>query len=318
MTTLSVKVSKICHETADIKSFRLVSAFGAPLPEFTAGSHVDVHVHNGLVRQYSLCNGPDERDCYLIAVKREPDSRGGSQAMHALKEGDIIDIGVPRNNFALDSAATHHVLLGGGIGITPLLSMAKLLAAQNASFELHYYSRSVSHTAFYELLAGDKFSRFVHFHHGLQPEDMRVHLGQLLERREWGEHLYLCGPRPFMDMIVNCAKPAWPSEAVHLEYFAADQDALNKPQDEFQIRLARSGVTYSVPPGIAITEVLASHGRQIETSCEQGVCGTCLTGVLEGVPDHRDVFLNDTEKEACDKMLPCVSRAKTNLLVLDL
>jgi vanillate O-demethylase ferredoxin subunit len=318
MTTLSVKVNKIRQEAADIKSFHLVSTSDNPLPAFSAGSHVDVHLNNGIVRQYSLCNGPDERDGYLIGVKLEPDSRGGSRAMHVLKEGDIIDIGVPRNNFALATSATHHVLLGGGIGITPLLSMTKQLAAQGASFELHYYTRSVAHTAFYDYLSGKSLVRHVRFHHGLQPEEISLHLNELLGRRDADDHLYLCGPRPFMDMIVGCAQSAWPSDAVHLEYFVADQAALSKPQDEFRIRLARSGMTCHVPVGIPITEVLATHGCPIETSCEQGVCGTCLTGVLEGVPDHRDVFLTDAEKQAGDRILPCVSRAKTDLLVLDI
>lgn len=318
MTTLTVKVKQIQQQALDIKSFLLVGPEGGALPAFTPGSHIDVHVGAGLVRQYSLCNGPGERDGYLIAVKREPESRGGSRGMHALQEGDAIAISAPRNNFALDPSARRHVLLGGGIGITPLLSMAQHLQAGNASFELHYFSRSAAHTAFHSLLSGPELKDRVTLNHGFDPDALRAYLQRLLGQRADGAHLYFCGPQAFMELIASCAAPSWPPDSVHLEYFAADPAALAGPQQEFRIRLAKSGATYAIPAGVPITEVLAAHGCAIETSCEQGVCGTCLTGVLDGVPDHRDVYLTDAEKSAGNKILPCVSRAKTALLVLDL
>jgi vanillate O-demethylase ferredoxin subunit len=316
MTTLSVTVREIRQEALDIKSFLLADAGGHPLPAFTAGSHIDVHIGNGLIRQYSLCNGPDQTDAYLIAVKREPQSRGGSAAMHELKQGDTVTIGTPRNNFPLAADASHHVLLAAGIGITPLLSMARHLRAAQASFELHYFTRSPEHAAFRELLSAPE--RTASFYHGLQPEDMQQRLHTLLEQRRAGAHLYFCGPRPFMDMTLSCAAPAWPPGTVHLEYFAADPAALAGPQETFKVRLAKRGVSFDVPAGTPITAVLAEHGCAIETSCEQGVCGTCLTGVLEGIPDHRDVFLTEAERSAGNKMLPCVSRARSPVLVLDL
>jgi vanillate O-demethylase ferredoxin subunit len=316
---LKVRVNQVKQEALDVKSFALVSADGAPLPSFTAGSHVDVHVSTGLVRQYSLCNGPFDGPGYMIAVKKEPESRGGSRAMHeGIKEGDVLAISKPRNNFEVHSAAKRHLLLAGGIGITPVLSMARYLQAAEASFELQYFSRSIQHTAFHELLSAPEFKGKVSFHYALEPEAVRAYLRKLLWRRPEEAHLYLCGPRPFMDLVEQTAAATWPPDAVHLEYFTADPASLAGPRETFKVRLARSGGEYTIPENQSIVEALAAHGVHIETSCEQGVCGTCLTGLLEGTPDHRDVFLTDAEKQACDKMTPCVSRSKSDVLVLDL
>ncbi len=318
MNKLSVRINKKQMEAQDIASFELVSADGKPLPSFTPGAHIDVHVA-GLVRQYSLCNAPADGARYLIAVKREAESRGGSRAMHEnLNEGDLITVGEPRNNFQLDLSARHSVLMAGGIGVTPMLSMALHLLATGASFELHYFTRSIAHTAFHALLSGPDFKGKVDFHYALEPERLRTSLHKLLWQRPEGGQLYLCGPRPFMDLVEASAAPGWPPDAVHLEYFSADPESLSGSQESFQVRLARSGGTYDIPAGKTIVQALAEQGVNVATACEQGVCGTCLTGVLEGIPDHRDAFLDDAERSAGDKMLLCVSRAKTPLLVLDL
>lgn len=317
--SLPVKVHRIRREAADIASFELLSAKGQSLPAFSPGSHIDVHIGPGLVRQYSLCNGPGEASRYLIAAKKEADSRGGSRAMHErVNEGDVITISEPRNNFPVNWGAKHHLLLAGGIGVTPILSMARHLLASAAAFELQYFTRSIEHTAFHGLLSAPEFKGKVVFHYALEPEGLRAYLRRLLWRRPEDGHIYLCGPRPFMDLVEATAAPTWPPEAVHLEYFAADPMSLAGPQDTFQVTLARSGGTYTVPEGKTIVQALAEQGIHIETSCEQGVCGTCLTGVLGGEPDHRDVFLTDEEKRAGDKLTPCVSRAKSRVLVLDL
>jgi vanillate O-demethylase ferredoxin subunit len=319
MTDLTVSVGRITQEALDVKSFALVSADGSALPSFAAGSHVDVHVAPGVVRQYSLCNSPFDAAGYLIAVKREPESRGGSRAMHeGIKEGDRLKISAPRNNFALRSGAKHHLLVAGGIGITPILGMAHHLLAAGASFDLQYFSRSIQHTAFHALLSAPEFKGKVGFHYALEPESVRAYLRKLLWRRPEDGHLYLCGPRAFMDLVEATAAPTWAPEAVHLEYFAADPASLSGPRETFRVKLARNGGEYEIPADKSIVEALAAHGVHIETSCEQGVCGTCLTGLLGGEPDHRDVFLTDDEKRACDKFTPCVSRSKSEVLVLDL
>jgi vanillate monooxygenase ferredoxin subunit len=319
MERLSVTVSRIGPEARDINSFELISATGDTLPAFAPGSHIDVEIAPGLTRQYSLCNGPGDARRYLIAVKREPESRGGSLAMHErVKEGDTLTVSAPRNNFALAPTAKHHLLLAGGIGVTPILAMARHLLAQGASFDVQYFTRSFEHTAFRDVFAAPEFKSKIAFHYGLEPEGLRAYLRKLLWHRPAEAHMYLCGPRPFMDLVEATAAATWPPESVHLEYFVADPRSLANSRDAFEVKLARSGGTYTIPAGQTIVQALAACGIRIETSCEQGVCGTCLTGVLEGTPDHRDVFLTDAEKRANDRMTTCVSRAKTPQLVLDL
>jgi vanillate O-demethylase ferredoxin subunit len=319
MGELTVRVAAIRDEALDVRSFALVPADARPLPAFSAGSHIDVHVAPGLVRQYSLCNDPAETGRYQIAVKREADSRGGSQGMHErVREGALLTISPPRNNFALSPAARHHLLIAGGIGITPLLAMARQLARTGGEFALVYFSRSIAHTAFHDLLSAPEFRSRVSFHYALEPEQVRAYLRKVLWTRPPEGHLYLCGPRPFMDLVEATAAPTWPPSAVHLEYFSADPASLAGPREGFLVKLARHGGEFEIAEGRTIIEVLAEHGVTVETSCEQGVCGTCLTGVLEGEPDHRDVFLTDAEKSANDRMTVCVSRAKTARLVLDL
>ncbi|OIR07194.1 phthalate dioxygenase reductase [mine drainage metagenome] len=318
MNTLAVRIARIARETDEIASFELVSADGSALPEFTPGAHIDVHVA-GLIRQYSLCNAPEDSSRYLIAVKREPESRGGSRAMHErLRAGDVLEIGAPRNNFPLDQTTGSKLLLAAGIGVTPLLSMARQLLGRGTAFELHYFTRSAEHTAFRDLLAGPGFKERTSLHYGLDPEALREYLRGLLAHRSAGAQLYLCGPRPFMDLVVATAAMGWPPEAVHLEYFAAAPQPDAVSERAFTVRLARSGASYVIPEDKTIVAALAAQGVDIPTSCEQGICGTCLTGVIEGIPDHRDAFLSDEEKRAGKQILPCVSRAKSPLLVLDL
>jgi vanillate monooxygenase ferredoxin subunit len=316
---LQVRVAGRKAEATDICSFELVAPDGGELPAFTAGSHIDVHTGEGLIRQYSLCGDPAGRRAYRIAVKREPGSRGGSRWMHErLRDNDVLTISAPRSNFRLNEAAGRSVLIAGGIGITPLLSMALRLEALGKPFELQYFSRSIAHTAFHELLSQRKYADRVGFHYALEPEAVRAYLRKYLWHRQEGAELYLCGPRPFMDLVEQTAAVTWPPEAVHLEYFGADPASLSGPRDSFTVRLARAGGECRVGPEQTIVQALAGCGVHVTTSCEQGVCGTCLTGVLEGVPDHRDVFLTDEERAEGSKMLPCVSRSRSEVIVLDL
>jgi vanillate O-demethylase ferredoxin subunit len=316
---IPVRVERIVAETAEIKSFHLVPASGKALPSFTPGSHISVRVPDGLTRQYSLCNGPREDRVFHIAVKREPDSRGGSRTLHErVTEGDLLEVLPPRNHFPLDKSAKHHLLLAGGIGITPLLSMARHLSVQGVSFQLQYFTRSPRHAAFHELLSRDEFAGKVDFHYALDPDALRIYLHQLLHRRPDGAHLYVCGPRPFMDLVEDIAAATWPPGTVHMEFFSADPAASSAPRLPFEVTLARSKASFTVPAEKTILEVLAERGINVLNSCGQGVCGTCVTGVLEGTPDHRDAFLSDKERKACDKMMLCVSRSCSQKLVLDL
>jgi ferredoxin-NADP reductase/uncharacterized iron-regulated membrane protein len=316
---LSVRVNKIKFEAAEIKSFELVSLDGATLPSFTPGAHINVQIDQGLVRQYSLCGDLADRRRYLIAVKRVPDSRGGSQAMHErVVEGDVLSISAPRNHFPLAPRAGHHLLVAGGVGITPLLSMARHLLGTGASFELQYFARSVDDMAFHQLLSQPEFHGKVIFHYAIERHRLHEYLHRVLWQRRDGAHLYLCGPRPFMELVESTAAATWPPESIHIEYFGADPAASAGESRPFEITLARSGGSYMVPAGKSILHLLGEQGIEVPCSCEQGVCGTCLTGVLKGTPDHRDAFLSESERKTGKKIMLCVSRAKTERLVLDL
>ena len=318
MKELRVRVGEVIDEAEGIRGFTLLPIDGAQLPAPAAGAHVDVHLGVGLTRQYSITNGPGELDGYRIAVKLEPMSRGGSQAMHSrVKPGNELSISEPRNNFPLAEGADRQLLFAGGIGITPLLSMARHLAARGARFRLHYFARAPRFAAFAAWLAGCGWRDAVDFHYGLDPDTQRDVLHELLAGPQSGTHLYMCGPGPFMDMVTEVARAsAWSPGQVHCEYFSAPAP-VDTGGDGFELHLARSHKTLHVPPERTIIEVMRAAGIEIETSCEQGVCGTCVSTVLEGEPDHRDLYLNADEQAEGKLMLPCVSRACGTRLVLD-
>jgi vanillate O-demethylase ferredoxin subunit len=256
--TLQVRVAAKRTEAQDICSLELVAADGGALPAFAAGAHIDMHLPNGLVRQYSLCNAPSETHRYVIGVLRDAASRGGSVAVHELvAEGSVLTISAPRNLFPLDSAAPHHLLLAGGIGITPMLAMAEHLAATGGAFTLHHCNRSQARTAFVDRLGAAPFAAHAHHHFDDGDAAQKLDIAATLQSAPAGTHLYVCGPQGLMD-------------------------------------------------------------ADIPMSCEQGVCGTCLTRVKAGTPDHRDQYLMPEEQAANDQFLPCCSRSKSGRLVLDL
>lgn len=318
MAVIFTTVASIRDEAIDIRSFELLSADDAPLPEFSPGSHIDVFIGDGLIRQYSLWNSPSDR-FYRIAVKKEVASRGGSKSMHEkIRVGDVLKISPPRNNFPLKKDDGPILLIAGGIGITPLLSMAHDLLESDRQFALHYFTRSVEHTAFHERLSMSPFLGKVTFHHEGNIDQVKASLHNLLKHRATDAQLYLCGPRPFMDTVESVAAASWPSQALHREYFGAAPNVISEFEKDFVVSLARSGGKYPVTSGKSIVQVLAEQGVEIPTSCEQGICGTCLTGVLAGTPEHRDAYMSDAEKAKGDQICPCVSRALSAELVLDL
>jgi vanillate O-demethylase ferredoxin subunit len=318
-STLAVRVAARCQEAEGICAFELVHPEGQDLPAFTAGAHIDVHLPNGLVRPYSLCNAPSERHRYLIAVLHEPASRGGSHAMHEeVAAGALLRISAPKNHFALAPQAEHSLLLAGGIGITPLLAMAEALTAAGASFELHVCARSRARAAFHARLAAADFSSRVLCHFDDGADAQKLDIGALLAGARPGTHLYVCGPKGFMDAVLGAARSGgWDEARLHFEFFTGDIGA-SDADTPFQVQIASSGQIIDVSSSQTVTEALADAGVVVETSCEQGVCGTCLTRVLVGDPDHRDLFLTPAEKQRKDQMLPCCSRSHSPLLVLDL
>jgi len=316
---LNVRVARKAVEAQDICTFELHPLDRAALPGFTAGSHLDVHLPGGTVRQYSLCNEPNETHRYLIGVLRDAASRGGSRAMHEqVHEGQVLTVSPPRNRFALAPQASHSLLLAGGIGITPLLCMAEALWRGQSAFELHYGTRSIERTAFRQRLQGAPFAARVHFHHDDGAPSQRFDLPALLAQPSAGRHVYVCGPQGFLDAVLGTARAlGWPDAQVHHESFGAsvkvaDTDAA------FEVQIASTGAVVQVPSHQTIVQALAGAGVSVQTSCEQGVCGTCLTRVIDGIPDHRDVYLTPDEAAAGDQILPCCSRARCARLVLDL
>jgi vanillate O-demethylase ferredoxin subunit len=318
MSTFEVRVARKTREAEGICSYELVRADGAPLPPFAAGAHVDVHLPNGLVRQYSLCNAPGETHRYVIAVLRDAASRGGSQAMHDdVDVGTVLTIGAPKNHFPLVDAE-RSLLLAGGIGVTPILAMAEALADDGAAFEMHYCARAPERAAFTERLAASRYAGQVHLHYDSGAAEQRLDLAALLAAPAPGTHLYVCGPQGFIDHVLDGARAlGWPAAQLHVEYFGAA--AVDTGDDRpFDVQLASSGKVVTIPAGRTVLKVLAEQGVAIPYSCEEGVCGTCLTRVLAGEPDHRDLYLTDEERAANDQFAPCCSRARTPLLVLDL
>jgi len=316
---LTVKVTAKRREAADIYSYELADPQGRTLPPFSAGAHVDVEVREGLVRQYSLCNPPNENHRYLIAILLDPKSRGGSIAMHEhIKEGDLIRISEPKNHFPLAVAAKRTLLFAGGIGVTPILCMAERLAQLNADFEMHYCSRSADRMAFAERIRNSNYSKQVVFHYDDGPDAQKLEAAKLLAKPEPNVHLYVCGPTGFMSWILDtAAEKRWPEAQVHREYFVAPEQTAGVA-GEFEVQIASTGKVFVIPADKPITEVLLSHGVEIPMSCEQGVCGTCITRVLEGEPEHLDAFLTNEERAKNDQMLPCCSRSRGRKLVLEL
>jgi vanillate monooxygenase ferredoxin subunit len=321
-TTLSVRVGRKTAAAQDIFIFDLVSADGAALPPFTAGAHIDVHLPGGLVRQYSLCNSPHQAQHYRIGVLRDAASRGGSQAMHErIEVGQTLSISEPKNHFPLAPSAAsagRSLLLAGGIGVTPILCMAEALGAAGADFEMHYCARSRRHAAFLDHLAAAAYAARVQLHFDDEAPAQRLDIPALLAAPDALTHLYVCGPRGFIEAVLSSARAqGWPEAQLHCEFFAGEV-VISDTDAAFEVALQRSGRVITVPKGITIVRALEDAGIPVMVSCEQGVCGTCLTPVLDGVPDHRDSYLTPDEQAANDQMTLCCSRSKSTRLVLDL
>nr|ABS81535.1 ortho-benzoquinone reductase [Alcaligenes sp. NyZ215] len=314
---MDVRVASLNVEADDIVSLELMPSDGEPLPSFSAGSHIDLKLPNGLIRQYSLCNDSSEKNRYQIAVLLDPATRGGSASVHRdIKVNQIINISKPRQNFPLIDAR-YSILIAGGIGVTPLLSMAKRLDRTDASFEMHYCTRSSSRTAFTQHIRTASFADRVHFHYDDGDQTQKFDIDSVFVERNSDAHIYVCGPSGFMDFVINSAKDrGWPNEQIHFEYFS--REVIANDHTQFKVEVASSGQRFDIPADRSIVSVLEENGIEIPVSCEQGICGTCVTRVLEGVPDHRDTFFSDAEKEKNDQITPCCSRARTPLLILDL
>ncbi|WP_175650764.1 PDR/VanB family oxidoreductase [Pseudomonas sp. Marseille-P9899] len=316
MTTIAVRISAIDEQGAGNRSLRLEPVSG-DLPPFEAGAHIDVHLPNGLTRQYSLAGSPRERGHYLLCIKHEPQSRGGSSFVHQqLAAGAELLISAPRNAFPL-LEAEHYLLLAAGIGITPLLSMAEELQARGTPFSLHYYTRSPAELAFAKRLSDGFAEGSVQLHHSITGCSPRQHVPETMLARRPGSRLYLCGPAAFMAaQRERAALAGWPQSHVHTEAFAPATEGV--VGDAFEVTLAKSGTTVAVGPEQSIAAALLAAGVEVPLSCEMGMCGACLTGLLEGEGDHRDQVLSDAERASNQQIALCCSRSHSARLVLDM
>jgi vanillate O-demethylase ferredoxin subunit len=305
-----VRVVALREEASGIVSCELRATAGT-LPFCPPGAHVDVHLPNALVRQYSVANA--DAAMYLIAVKREPASRGGSAFVaESLRIGARLRIGAPRDNFPLDPPTGRVVLIAGGIGITAMLPMARHLATQECDWSLHYAVRHRQDVGFSEALRA--FGEKVHLHVSSESGG-RLALVELVESQPDGTHFYCCGPTSMLDAFLQ-ATASLPPGQVHYERFGADTSALTG--EAFVVRLARSGRSVSIASNQSIVEALMDIGIEVPYSCQQGICGACEVKVLAGTPDHRDEVLTESEKTSNASMMICCSRARTPEIVLDL
>lgn len=312
--THSVRLAVMRYAAPGTTLYEFEPLDGAPLPAFSAGAHVDLHLPNGMVRQYSLANDPVERSRYMLGIKKEPAGRGGSAYIHAhLQPGMVLEIGAPRNNFPLVETAGHSLFIAGGIGITPIRSMIHRAESLGLSWELHYAVRAREEAVFGCELANDMR---MHLHADDEHGGCPIDLVALAKRADPSAHVYCCGPAPMLEAFEQ-AFAHLPAPQRHVEHFAAPA-AVARPGDSFTVVLARSGRTFEVPADRSILQVLREAGIAVEASCEQGICGACETRVLGGQPEHRDILLSTDERQAGHSMMICCSRSVTPELMLDL
>jgi len=312
---MQLRVRAITYLAEAINGYELVDPRGRDLPRFAPGAHVEL-LAGGFLRRYSLWNDPAERRRYCIAVLREAASRGGSQHLHEnVRVGDIVEVSPPRNNFPLDPAGERHLLIAGGIGIAPIVSMVAELRRRVADFQVHYCTRSPERTAFRRELSPLAAEGRVRFHHDGGDPVQGLDIAATLREPRPGTHLYYCGPAPLMAAATEATRN-WPAGTVHCEYFTGMPEPVATENHPFRVQLAKSGGEYEVRAGETIAEVLQRHGVAVRTSCELGYCGTCLTPYVAGEPDHRDQVLEENGRQRY--VLICCSRAKSPILILEL
>jgi tetrachlorobenzoquinone reductase len=313
VTTLRLRLHAATWEAPDIHSYELRPPAGGDLPPFTAGAHIDLTLPSGLVRSYSLVNSQTERHRYVMAIQKDRASRGGSRWLHDnLRIGDLVNVAGPRNNFALNEAASHSILIAGGIGITPILSMIDRLETLDRRWQLVYCARKRAGTAFVAALENKPQVRF---NFDEEPGSRMLDIAALVAAAPADAHFYCCGPLPMLEAFER-ASASLPRERVHVEYFTAKEAAAR--EGGFTLVLAKSGREVPVPAGKTILDALHDVGIDVPHSCTEGICGTCETRVLEGIPDHRDLILTADERAANKTMMICCSGSKSEKLVLEL
>jgi vanillate O-demethylase ferredoxin subunit len=306
------------YETADILSF-LLRPMDPALPlAIDPGSHVDIHLPNGLMRSYSLSNCPWEGRGYRLTVARDANTRGGSAYMHdQLRVGQILEISRPRNNFEVEEQAAMSVFMAGGIGITPFVPMLARLNESGRPWRLHYCVRSRDRAALLDELKQLEREGSGEIRMNYDDTDGILNLADVIGSLDPEVHVYCCGPAPMLEAFrINTEKAGFQSRQVHFEYFNADVKSAT--EGGFVVVLNRSGQEIPVAPGETILQALTSNGVNVPFSCEEGICGACETRVIEGVPDHRDMILSEQERSESKTMMICCSGCKSQRLVLDI
>jgi vanillate monooxygenase ferredoxin subunit len=319
---MELMVSAIRINGDDNLDIELMDPKGGELPAFTPGAHIDIRTPSGQLRQYSLCGQVENRRCYLICVRRDEASRGGSRSLHSdLQVRAKVTVSVPRNLFPLPKAA-RYILLSAGIGITPIIGMARQLASEGADFELHHFERSRSRVAFLKELTSGALKAWTTLHLSDEGASFRNAAPPCLSYVDANAAVIACGPNGFLDLLAaRLIDAGWSPKQLHSERFWPEAPTAGTDADQmnaFEIRLASSGRCFIVGPNDTVANVLRANGVLIDLSCEQGMCGACLTRVVSGTPDHRDMILTAAEKAANDQMTICCSRSSSPLLVLDL
>jgi ferredoxin-NADP reductase len=309
-----VHVASIDRQADGVVSLQLRSQDGSLLPGWAPGAHIEIELDGGVIRHYSLCGRPDDSANWRIAVFREPASRGGSKVLHeGVRPGDVISVKGLRNNFALVDS-DRYLFIAGGIGVTPILPMVREVAARGKPWSLTYGGRTRTSMAFVEELceiAGGDLRVVPEDEYGL------LDLDGLLSEPRADTSIYCCGPGPLLDAVEQRCKN-WPAGALHVERFTPRERPDTCRDGEFDVELAQSGRRLRVPDDRSLLEVLEDAGLAIDNSCRAGICGTCEIRVVDGIPEHNDDVLSDDERESNDVMLPCVSRSRTAVLVVDL
>jgi ferredoxin-NADP reductase len=314
---IDARLTAIKDVARDTKLYTFARTDGARLPAYKPGAHIDLHLPNGLMRQFSLVVPNAEPDSYVVGVKRDENSRGGSRyIIEEMKLGDEIKISAPRNNFPLVENADHVVLVAGGIGITPIWCMAQQLQALGRSWKIHYACRSQADMAFLDELK-QLDAKFVHLHFDDEANGNVLDIAAAVAEAPANAHFYCCGPNPMLKAF-EAAAAGRPRDHIHVEYFTPKEDTTEGKLGGFWVELARSGEEYFIPEGKKVLEVLFDSGVDVDYSCELGICGACETRVISGIPEHHDSVLSEEEQATNEKVMICCCGCKTERLVLDM
>jgi len=315
MSRIQATVAEVLPLGPEIKSFKLSTddfAFRSAAP----GAHIDVYLPNGMIRQYSLWDWADDGSWCAIGVKGEEKGRGGSKWLHDnLKPNDQIEVGEIRNNFVLDESAPGYALFAGGIGVTPMVAMARRLKELGKPMQFFYLARNEAAAGFAPIL--EDLNLGASLHHHFDDRDGLLDIKGHLDGLDAGTQVYFCGPEGLLNAVLSHTEN-WPSDRVRFERFSGDPTKLNAPTDGFELVLQKSGQTFHIPEDETILDVLMENGLSPDFGCMDGVCGSCTLDVVEGEVDHRDATMTPEEHDADGTMCICVSRAKGSRLVIDL